>query len=170
MNADARRLKRTYLSALICVYLRPNAIFSLALCILPAVYGQTELPDGPGKRQAQKICGNCHEIETVVSSRRTKIGWQQITDDMISRGAEGTDEEMAAVVAYLTEWFGKINVNTASATELEKTLGFSEKEARALLTYREQNGKIASFEELEKVPGLQPEKLRQKRNRIALSQ
>lgn len=131
---------------------------------------QADLPAGPARDTVKKICGNCHEIDTVISSRRTKIGWQQITDDMISRGAEGSDEDMAAVIAYLTTWFGKINVNTAPLADLQNTLGLSEKEARAITAYRDQNGKIKSFDELEKVPGVEPEKLRQKRSLIAFSQ
>ena len=131
---------------------------------------QSELPEGPGKEPVKRICSECHEIGAVISSRRTRIGWQQITDDMISRGAEGSDEDMAAVVAYLTAWFGKTNVNTATVAELQKTLDLSGKEARAIMSYREQNGKIKNFDELEKVPGMDPEKLRQKRNRIAFSQ
>jgi DNA uptake protein ComE-like DNA-binding protein len=131
---------------------------------------QTELPESPGRDSAKKICGNCHEIETVVSSRRTKIGWQQITDDMITRGAEGTDEEMASVVAYLTAQFGKINVNTAPVAELEKVLRLSEKEARAIAAYRDQHGSIKSFDELEKVPDVDTDKLKTKRSLIAFSQ
>jgi competence ComEA-like helix-hairpin-helix protein len=136
----------------------------------PAWLAAQELPQAPARETVKKICGNCHEIETVISSRHTKIGWQQITDDMISRGAEGTDDEMAAVVAYLTTWFGKINVNTAPAADLQKTLGLPEQEARAITAYRERNGKIRNFEELEKVPGVDPEKLRQKRGLVAFSQ
>jgi quinoprotein glucose dehydrogenase len=59
---------------------------------------QTRLPDGPGKETLQKACASCHEIETVISIRRTRIGWQLSVDDMISRGAEGSDEEMSAIV------------------------------------------------------------------------
>jgi competence ComEA-like helix-hairpin-helix protein len=149
---------------------RWSCVAALALAIPFRLAAQADLPEGPGKDAAKKICGNCHEIETVISSRRTKIGWQQITDDMISRGAEGTDDEMAAVVAYLTASFGKINVNTAPVADLQKTLGLSEKEAHAITAYREQNGKIRNFEELEKVPGIEPEKLRQKRSLVAFSQ
>jgi len=135
-----------------------------------ALAAQSALPDGPARETVKKICGNCHEVESVISSRHTKTGWQEIIDDMISRGAEGTDAEMAAVTGYLTEWFGKINVNTASSGDLQKMLGLSEKEARAITGYREQNGKIRSFEELEKVPGVDPEKLRPKRSLVAFSQ
>src|SRR5215831_15727843 len=98
---------------------------ALALAIASGLSAQTHLPEGPGKETVQKICGNCHEIETVISSRRTKIGWQRMVEDMIGRGAEGSEDDMSAVVAYLTNWFGKINVNTAPAGDLEKALGLS---------------------------------------------
>jgi competence ComEA-like helix-hairpin-helix protein len=138
--------------------------------LLVPLCAQTDLPEGPGRDAVKKICSNCHEIEAVVSTRHTKIGWQQITEDMISRGAEGTDEEIAAVVGYLTAQFGKVNVNTALVAELEKVLGLSEKEARAIAAYRDQHGSIKSFDELEKVPGIDPDKLKAKRSLIAFSQ
>jgi len=143
---------------------------ALVLATPAWLFAQAELPKAPGRETVRKVCGNCHEIETVIASRRTKLGWQQITDDMISRGAEGTDDEMAAVVGYLTAQFGKINVNSAAPTELQNGLQLSEKEARAIIGYREQNGKIKSFEELQRVPGIDPEKLRQKRSLVAFSQ
>jgi len=104
-----------------------------ATVFLPLVAGQTELPNGPGKETVKRICANCHEIETVTSSRRTKIGWEQMVEEMITRGAEGTDAEMTEVVAYLTAAFGKVNVNAASAGDLEKTLALTEKEAQAIV-------------------------------------
>jgi competence ComEA-like helix-hairpin-helix protein len=143
---------------------------AIALSFPLFLAAQTELPAGPGREAVKKVCSDCHEIETVISSRRTKAGWQQITDDMVSRGAEGTDEEMAAVVQYLTTWFGKVNVNTASVADLQKLLDLSEKQARAIAAYRDHNGKIKNFDELEKVPGVDPEKLRMKRSLIAFSQ
>jgi Helix-hairpin-helix motif len=115
---------------------RPVLLFFLA----GALGAQTELPEGKGRVAVNKICGNCHEIESVISARHTKTGWQQITDDMVARGAEGSEQELTAVVAYLTEWFGKVNVNTAPAAELRNTLGLTEGEARAIVSYREKNG------------------------------
>jgi competence ComEA-like helix-hairpin-helix protein len=143
---------------------------ALALAVPVGLAAQSTLPDGPTRETVKKICGNCHEVESVISSRHTRTGWQEIIDDMISRGAEGTDVEMAAVAGYLTEWFGKINVNTATSGDLQKALNLSEKEARAITAYRERNGKIRNFEELEKVPGVDPEKLRPKRSLVAFSQ
>jgi len=139
---------------------------------LSAAYAQEKqspLPDASGKEAVKKICATCHEIETVIAARRTRIGWERSVDDMITRGAEGSDEDMAAIVEYLTTYFGKVNVNTATAAALEKTLGLSSNEAQAIVAYRERSSKIKDFEELKKVPGVSAEKLQAKRGLIAFS-
>ena len=135
--------------------------------IAPAV-GQ-ELPDAKGKDALQRVCTGCHEMAAVTGSRRTKIGWQQNVDDMISRGAQGSDADIEAVVEYLTANFGKINVNTATAGELASFLGLSDAEAKAIVSYREQNGKYKDFDQLLKTPGVAGEKLQHKRPQIAFS-
>jgi competence ComEA-like helix-hairpin-helix protein len=117
----------------------------------------------------QKICTGCHDIGTVTGSRRTKIGWQQNVEDMVGRGAEGSEADLQAVVEYLTAHFGKLNVNKASEKEMQSFLGLSESEAQAIVSYREQNGSIKDFEQLTKVPGLSAEKLQTKRSLIAFS-
>jgi competence protein ComEA len=151
-----------------------NSAAAAAVCgaaLMPRVVlaQSSQLPDAPGKAAVTKICATCHEIESVISSRRTKIGWQQSVDDMIGRGAEGSDAEMTAVVEYLATYFGKVNVNTASAAEIEKTVGLPAKEAEAIAVYRERNGKIKDFEELKRVPGVRAEALQAKRGLIAFS-
>ena len=128
-----------------------------------------KLPEGKGKAEVEKICISCHEAGTVLGIRRTRIGWERNVDDMVARGAEGSDEELETVVAYLTRFFGKVNVNTASAKELQSSLGFSEQEAQAIVAYREQNGSFKDFEQLKKVPGIGAEKLQAKRPEIAFS-
>jgi competence ComEA-like helix-hairpin-helix protein len=146
---------------------KPLNAGALAFCVLLSAQGP--LPDAPGKEAVQRICASCHEIDAVIGSRRTKIGWQQSVDDMVSRGAEGSDADMAAVVAYLTTYYGKLNVNTATVQDLEKVLELSGKEAQAIVSYREQNTRIKDFEELKKVPGVSAERLQAKRGLIAFS-
>jgi competence protein ComEA len=106
-------------------------------------------------------------LETVTAARRTKGVWQQTIEDMADRGAEGSDEDMAAILSYLTTFFGRVNVNAASAEELQKSLGLSAKDAQAIVAYREQNGKINDFEQLTKIPGVDVDKLQAKRGWIA---
>lgn len=151
-------------------YLLGTGISVLAFIAIAA--GQekkSSLPDGPGKDGLEKVCSSCHELETVTATRRTKGAWQQTIQDMVDRGAEGSDEDMAAILAYLTTFFGRINVNAASAQELEKSLDLSTKTAEAIVAYREHAGKINNFDELTKIPGVDAEKLQAKRGWIAFT-
>lgn len=130
---------------------------------------QTDLPEGKDKATLQRICTGCHELDVILASRRTAIGWRQNVDDMVSRGAEGSDAEMDGVVVYLTRYFGKLNVNTATQQQLQEILGFAEKEAQAIVTYREHHGTIKDFEQLQTVPGVSAVNLQQKRSLIAFT-
>lgn len=136
---------------------------------LGVAFGQ-ELPDGKGKEAVQKICSNCHDVTTVTGARRTRKGWEQNVDDMVTRGAEGSEQELQAVVDYLTKFYGKTNVNAATAKEMEDSLGLSAKEAEAIIAYREQNGNIKNFEQLKQVPGVNGDALQTKRAQIAFTQ
>ena len=42
-----------------------------------------------------------------VSTRETEDGWTRIVNDMRSKGADGTEEDFAKVIAYLTAYMGK---------------------------------------------------------------
>jgi competence protein ComEA len=154
---------------------RSSTVPVLALLVLSGLEsaaGQAkapQLPQATGREAVKKVCATCHEIETVIASRRTRIGWERSVEDMIARGAKGTDEELDAVVEYLATYFGKTNVNAASTEELEKSLGLSAKEAQAIAEYRRQNGKIRDFEELKRIPSVNAEKLQTKRSLIAFS-
>ena len=66
-----------------------------------------ELPDGPGKEELKKLCAGCHDLMFTVSTRETEEGWTRIVNDMRSKGADGTEEEFAKVIAYLTTYMGK---------------------------------------------------------------
>ena len=148
----------------------PRYLATGLLMAAPLLAGQDpELPEGKGKATVLKRCVGCHEVAEAVGSRRTEIGWQRNVADMISRGAEGSDDEMAEVVAYLTRHFGKINVNTASPAQLQDFLGLTEKEAQAIVAYREREGQIKNFEQLKSVPGVSAEKLQEKRGLIAFT-
>ena len=74
---------------------RPTAAFS------------QDLPDGPGKAELKKLCDGCHDLMFTVSTRETEEGWTQIVNDMRAKGTDGTEEEFAKVIAYLTANMGK---------------------------------------------------------------
>jgi len=126
-----------------------------------------KLPDGPGKELVVKLCSGCHELELVVTRPRTKTGWEENIEDMVARGSKGTDAELDSVVAYLTTHFGRLNINTATAAEMQTALGFTEDEAKAVASYRQARGKIADFDQLKTVKGLDAAKLKAQRASIA---
>ena len=70
-------------------------------------HARQELPDGPGKEVLSKLCAGCHDLMFTVSTRETEEGWTRIVNDMRSKGADGTEEEFAKVIAYLTANMGK---------------------------------------------------------------
>src|SRR5437773_1586986 len=99
-------------------FLKSTNVFALGVLVALGLEGsagqgkQSSFPEAPGKAVVKKLCGTCHEVEAVIASRRTRIGWERSVDDMIARGAKGSDDEMDAVVEYLATYFGKTNVNT----------------------------------------------------------
>ena len=71
----------------------------------------------------------------------TKERWGSVVDDMVSRGATGTDDEIDQMINYLAANFGRtaaqrVNVNKASASDLAAGLGISAADADAIVHYR----------------------------------
>jgi competence ComEA-like helix-hairpin-helix protein len=129
------------------------------------------LPDGPGKAVTERMCKPCHGLENVVREKRTKDRWTEVVDDMVSRGAQGTDAEIDQVIDYLTANFGAnaartINVNKASASELNTALGLSTTDADAIVHHRAEKGAFKSIQDLMKVPGIDVKKIESVQNRI----
>jgi hypothetical protein len=62
---------------------------------------ELKLPEGAGKADFEKVCTPCHGLENVVRVRMTKERWGSIVDDMVSRGATATDDEIDRIVNYL---------------------------------------------------------------------
>src|SRR6266699_873505 len=92
-----------------------------ALAFVQSLPSQT-LPEGPGKTTVERMCKGCHGMENIVRARRTKDKWAEIVDDMVARGAKGTDSEADEVIDYLSTHFGpdavlKVNVNKAGTPE-----------------------------------------------------
>jgi competence ComEA-like helix-hairpin-helix protein len=101
----------------------------------------------------------------------TKDGWGKEVDEMVAKGANGTDEEIEQVIDYLAANFGpsatkKVNVNKASPENLVTTLGLSSSDAAALVAYRNKSGKFKDIQDLTKVPGIDTRKIDAAKNRI----
>ena len=132
-----------------------------------------KLPDAPGKATAQKVCGSCHAAELVIGRQEAPETWAAVVDDMIQRGATGTDDEFFEVVNYLATNFSKtsavikINVNKATAKDLEGALRIPAKQAAAIIHQREERGDFKSIDDLQKVPGIDVAKIDANKNRLS---
>ena len=141
-----------------------------ALGLAPIVVAGTgQLPDGPGRAELQKVCAKCHEAERAASVRLTADGWQGVITDMKARGAQGTDEEFAAVLNYLTTNFlgeaaQPLNINKATNIELESVAGLTRKEAAAVHTWVETSGPCKALDDLKKVSGLDYKKIEERKD------
>ena len=157
--------------------MRLSHSLAVILCVaggVSALHAQSlKLPDGPGKDTTEKVCGACHGAELVIGRQETREGWGAIVNEMIQRGATGTDEEFYQIVEYLSANFSKtspivkINVNKATADDLQKALRISGKEAAAIVQQRIDKGDFKSVEDLEKVPGVDTAKIEASKNRLA---
>jgi competence ComEA-like helix-hairpin-helix protein len=129
-----------------------------------------QLPEGKGKAQFIQICSQCHGLEMVTKHRNTADGWSAVIDDMVSRGAQGTDDDFDLVIKYLAANFGpKVNVNKASASDLSAALQISSEDAAAIVHYRETAGELKDWSDLEKVPHIDIKKLEGEKDRIEFS-
>jgi competence protein ComEA len=132
---------------------------------------QGQLPEDAGKAELLKVCGRCHEPQRAASVRLTPEGWEGVINDMISRGAQGTDAEFQAVLDYLSKHYKgeaakPLNVNTASAVQLESILLLLRSQAAAVIDYRTRNGPFQSLDDLKKVPGIDAAKLEARKDSL----
>jgi competence protein ComEA len=86
---------------------------------------------------------------------------------MLQEEPDVTEKEREQIVDYLARNFTKrVNVNKATAQEIETGLEISAKEAAAIVAYREKNGGIKSLDDLKKVPGLEARVVESNQRRV----
>jgi competence protein ComEA len=126
------------------------------------------LPDGKAKSLVQDTCTECHGLETVVATGMSSTEWRDTVKQMVRRGAALKPDQIDTVVDYLSVYFGaeKINVNTASAQELQNALKVTAEQAAAIVAYRKANGNFKDLDGLKKVTGLDAAKLDAKKDSI----
>jgi competence protein ComEA len=137
----------------------------------PVALGAQQLPDAPGKDAVVKVCAGCHEPHRAAAVRLTREGWQETIAKMVTLGAKGTDEELKQVLDYLAEHFKgeaarPLNLNSATAVQLESIAGLLRKEAAAWIAHRKKAGPCKSLDDLKKVPGLPFKKIDDRRDRL----
>jgi len=132
---------------------------------------QVQLPDAPGKDETVRMCGTCHEVERATSVRLSREGWQDTIAKMVDLGAKASDEERTTVLNYLAEHFKgeaprPLNLNTATAIELESIVGLLRKESAAWIAHRKTSGPCKSLDDVKKAPGVPFKKIDEHRDRL----
>ncbi len=129
------------------------------------LFGQ-QPPADADRANFERLCGTCHEPERSTSSRRTRDQWIQTVNQMVARGAQGTDDELMAAVEYLTREHGRVNINLASAEDIALVLGLTPAEGAAIVQYRREHGTFEDIAAVERVPGIDARKVAARREAI----
>lgn len=143
----------------------------LILTSLIAVMCFAQLPEGPGRDVTVKVCSSCHEIERATSLRQDRAGWQDTVAKMAGLGMAASESDLKTVVDYLAEHYPadaipKLNVNKATAIELESALSLRRSQSAAVIEYRKEHGPFKSLDDLKKVPGIDAAKIDSHKDRL----
>ena len=141
------------------------------LLVITAVYvaavaASAADPDPDADLQAvNAVCGRCHTIAVFVKKPRSWDRWNDVFEDMTKRGANGTDEQLERVTRYFLENLTIVNVNTSAAEELAGVLGVSDEVAQAIIARRDRQH-FNNLAQLREFPGVNPDKLEERKDRI----
>jgi len=129
------------------------------------------MPAGDARDLTVRVCAPCHEPQRAASLRLTREGWEGVVAKMVSLGARASQEEVAQITGYLvTNFKGEapkpINMNSASAVDLEAVAGLLRKEAAAWIAWRNKSGPCKSLDDLKNVPGVPFNKIDERRDRL----
>jgi cytochrome c oxidase cbb3-type subunit 3 len=80
----------------------PRIVWLLSLWLSGGM-AYAQLPDGPHRETALKLCGACHSANLVLGRCMTRDQWSEVVSNMISKGAKGTTDEFNQVVDYLAK-------------------------------------------------------------------
>jgi competence protein ComEA len=139
------------------------ALLSLPFLCLP-VLAADELPDGAGKEVIAKHCNGCHQGTALSRYQKTRDDWDSIVTRMGQRTA-ASREELNTLVDYLAVNFPKVddatkvNMNKATAKEMVERLGLGDKEAEAIVAYRDRHGNFRTWGDLLVIYGVDGAKI-----------
>jgi competence protein ComEA len=138
------------------------------VCVVACSACAQNLPDGPGKATFEMVCSMCHSPNAVVGKQGTRQWWQSKVTEMLQESTDIPDSDVDTIVAYLAKNFPivKINVNKATAKDLETGLELTSKESEAIVSYREAKGNFKTIDDLKKIPGLDAVKIESKKDRL----
>ena len=138
----------------------------IAACVaVLSLRAATAADPDPDLQAVQAVCGRCHTTAVFLDKPRSWDRWNDVFADMTQRGANGTDEQLERVTRFFLENLTLVNVNTSPAEELAGVLGVGDDVAQAIIA-RRQRQPFANIAELRAVPGVDPDKLEERKSRI----
>jgi competence ComEA-like helix-hairpin-helix protein len=141
------------------------AVIAACIAVWPATAKAAE--PNPDLKAVQVVCGRCHTTAVFIDKPRSWERWNDVFADMTKRGANGTDEQLERVTRFFLENLTLVNVNTSAAEELAGVLGVSEEVAQAVIA-RRQEQRFSNVDQLRAIPGINQEKLTERKSRILL--
>jgi len=140
-------------------------LFLLAAACVAAAALAADPDPGEDLQAVNTVCGRCHTIEVFLNKPRSWTRWNDVFADMTKRGANGTDEQLERVTRYFLENLTIVNVNTSEAEELAGVLGVTDEVAQAIIARRERQ-RFDNLAQLREFPGVNPDKLEERKARI----
>ena len=119
----------------------------------------------PDREAVEAVCGHCHTTAVFLNKPRSWDRWNDVFADMTKRGANGTDEQLEKVTRFFLESLTLVNVNTSASEELAGVLGVSDEVAQAIIE-RRQRRRFDNLAELRAFPGVNLDKLEERKARI----
>ena len=142
----------------------PLALIALGPVVTTAALQQEARPAPPP--EFTKVCVRCHPSEKIVEGRRYPAQWDQVIEQMIARGATGTEDELDIVYDYLVTEYGRVAINSATADEIAQVLHLEQGVAETIVQQRRTQGAFADFDALTTVPGVPVAELEKLRDAI----
>jgi competence ComEA-like helix-hairpin-helix protein len=140
---------------------------------LVAPAAAADLPAGAGRELLVRSCIGCHKSDEFAAYRHTRVEYRSIVRRMGDRGAQASAKELDEIADYLAANFpkvedpSKINVNKASANELEERLELTAKEAAAIVSYRERHGDFRAIGDLFLIYGVDGRKIQAAKDKLS---
>lgn len=136
---------------------------------LEALTKASDLDHDPADAKAvAAVCTACHSSAQFLTAARPYLRWEQTMQDMLDRGAVGTDEQLDQVLSYLVKNITIVNVNSSPPDQLAMTLQVPGNVVQEIVTKRTAHA-FANADELKAVKGINTEVL-QKLNAKGLLQ
>ncbi len=90
--------------------------------IIPAQSQSESMPEGEGSALVSGVCSGCHSVDMVLVQSKSRRGWESTVQDMVSRGAQLSSEEMGTIVSYLAEHYGENSRPASDSPQSAKDL------------------------------------------------